>query len=180
MKHYLLFLAGGVIMALMVNPAPALADGDCRYIPNAPVLQPGQSAPLQCDTNGNLKTTSSGSGGGNVDLTGINGVTPSTGIGPSNTGTLRVAPVVGASFAPAPVALNNATATQVLAASSTPIARQVCNVDPAIIEYIGPTGVTTSTGLQILPGGCWDISHTTVAIFAIAQSGTPNMTGVQY
>jgi hypothetical protein len=47
------------------------------YNVTAPVLIDGQATALQVDVNGNLKTTSTGGGGGNVNLTGINGTAPS-------------------------------------------------------------------------------------------------------
>jgi hypothetical protein len=48
------------------------------YNANTPTLVDGQASALQLDVNGNLKTTSSGGGGGggNVNITGINSITP--------------------------------------------------------------------------------------------------------
>lgn len=85
---------------------------------------------------------------------------------------------LGTTFAPTQVTLST-SAAQVLA-SGTFSSRQVCNSDTAIIEYIGATGVTSSTGIPLQPGACWDASHTTAAVFAVAASGSPVASVVQY
>lgn len=95
-------------------------------------------------------------------------------------GQLKQANVRGTTFAPAAIALNSSTATQVLATLTNPNGRGVCNADLAITEYIGSSGVTAATGIPVLPQGCYDLSHTSAAIYSISQSGTPNMVGVQY
>ena len=89
-----------------------------------------------------------------------------------------VTTALGTTFSPTQVTLST-SATQVLA-SGTYASRQVCNTDAAITEYIGPSGVTSSTGMQLPPGWCWDASHTTAAIYAVAASATPVATAVQY
>lgn len=49
------------------------------YNVNKPVLEDGQSCPVQVDINGNLETSGGGGGGGgNVNITGINGTPPSS------------------------------------------------------------------------------------------------------
>lgn len=57
------------------NLPPAIANV------NAPTYAEGQRVPLSVDLSGNLRTTGGGGGGGggNVNLTGINGVTPGVG-----------------------------------------------------------------------------------------------------
>lgn len=65
--------------------------GGCKYNAVAPTLVSGQQAGLQCDVNGNLAVTGGGGGGGgNVNLTGINSVTPLVGAGATGTGSLRI------------------------------------------------------------------------------------------
>lgn len=103
-----------------------------------------------------------------VSIQGVSGGTPQP-----------VTQSVGTTFAPSQISLSTSSA-QVLATLATPNARQVCNIDTAIIEYVGATGVTTTTGLPIYPGTCWDASHTTAAIFAVAASATPKVAVVQY
>lgn len=167
----------------------------CRYNTSPPSLQNGQQVGLQCDINGNLLTSGGGTGGGNVNLTGINGVTPSVGSGTIDTGTLRVVlptnqpaiPVTGGggnygtTFAPvADVTLNSSTATQILATTTTPAGRQVCNKDTAINIYIGTSSATSALGILIPPLGCWDMTHTTAAVYGISASGGPKAGGVQY
>jgi hypothetical protein len=87
---------------------------------------------------------------------------------------------LGTTYAPAHTTLSSGATTQVLAASATPAGRLVCNQDSSIIIYIGPNTVSSSTGMQILPGGCFDMTHTTAAIYAIAASGSPVAESVQY
>lgn len=155
-----------LVAGLLCLPAAALADSQgsatggtsgtqstlagCRQ--QSPTLSSGQQAGLACDTSGNLKIS----------------------------GTTTAAPQLGNTFSPAQVALNSSTATQVLATLSSPSGRNVCNMDTAINIFIGPSNVTSSTGIRLVPGACWDMSHTTAAIFAISASATPTAAGVQY
>lgn len=108
---------------------------------------------------------------------GVEGADGSTQASPSNP--LPVS-TVGSTFAPSQISLST-SAAQVLAAVANPAARLVCNIDTTtIIEYVGATGVTSTTGIPINPGQCWDASHSTAAIFAVAASATPKVAVVQY
>lgn len=107
---------------------------------------------------------------------GVEGVDGSTQASPSNP--LPVS-TVGSTFAPSQISLST-SAAQVLAALTNPAAREVCNIDTAIIEYVGATGVTSTTGIPVNPGQCWDASHSSAAIFAVAASATPKVAVVQY
>lgn len=153
--------------------------GGCKYNATPPTLTDGQQVAVQCDVNGNVKTSSSGGGGTSaVNITQVGGNAVTTTVPVS--GTVTTSSSVGSTFAPAQVTLSSASATQVLATLFTPNGRNVCNNDTAINIFIGPTGVTTATGIKLLPGACWDASHTSAAIFAIAATGTPVASGVQY
>lgn len=121
-------------------------------IRQTPSLSAGQQATLSCDATGKLQI-----GGSVTDV-----------------------PQVGTTFAPVQVALNSSTTTQILATLATPSGRNVCNLDTAINIFIGPIGVTSSTGIKLLPGACWDMAHTTAAIYGISASATPTAAGVQY
>lgn len=95
-------------------------------------------------------------------------------------GNLRVTQSGGSTFAPSVVALST-TAVQVLAAGAF-ATRIVCNDDAAIVQYVGPAGVTSAGvgGEKVGPGTCWDASKTTAALYMVAASGTPNARVVQY
>ncbi len=84
-------LAALLFMALSL-PAHAqtgaLVVTTCGTLPLA--YAPGATRPVTINVNGQLCNSSSGGGGGAVDLTGINGVAPDVGAGNSGTGTLRV------------------------------------------------------------------------------------------
>lgn len=163
---FLRTILGGLLFAGLVHPAMADSLGSasggtranqsslagCAYVASAPTLTDGQQVAAQCDANGNFRVT----------------------------GTVTTSPTVGSTFSPAQVTLNNSTATIVLASLATPNGRNICNADTAINEFIGNSGVTTSTGIKLTPGSCWDASHTSAAIYAIAASGTPVASGVQY
>lgn len=93
------------LLPMLLLAAPAFADSQgsatggtagtqstaagCIYNSSQPTLVTGQQVTLQCDVNGNVRTTGGGGGGGNVNLTGINGVTPLAGTGATGTGSLR-------------------------------------------------------------------------------------------
>lgn len=52
----------------------------------------------------------------------------------------------------------------------------IINADPTLTIYLGAAGVTTATGLPLLPGQAYDIdivSGSTIAIYGISASGTP-------
>lgn len=93
-------------------------------------------------------------------------------------GGLCNSPTVGATFSPTQSVLST-SAAQVLPAG-TYSARIVCNLDAAIVVWIGPSGVGTGTGIPVQPGGCWDVTHTSAAIYAVAAAGTPAASSVQY
>jgi hypothetical protein len=86
----------------------------------------------------------------------------------------------GSTFAPAVTALSTTAAIVLTAGTFT--SRIVCNDDASITEYIGGSNVTSggANGVKLTAGQCWDVSHTTAAIYAVAASGTPNARGVQY
>jgi hypothetical protein len=82
------------------NPQPVNVDSsgnvsvnpNCLASSSAPTYSAGVN-PLSCDLSGNLRTSGGGGGGGgggNVNLTGINGVTPLAGAGATGTGSPRV------------------------------------------------------------------------------------------
>ena len=121
-------------------------------IDQAPTLTSGQQAALRCGTDGSLIVS----------------------------GTTTAAPQIGSTFAPSQVSLNSSTATQILSSLASPSGRNVCNLDASINIYIGPSNVTSSTGIKLLPGSCWDASHTSAAIYGISASATPTAAGVQY
>lgn len=102
-------------------------------------------------------------------------VNPSSGIPTTPAG------AVANSMAPSVVALST-TAAVVLAASSNPISRTVCNDDATITEYFGPATVTNAgaNGVKLTAGQCWDFSHNTAAIYGVSASATPNARVVQY
>jgi hypothetical protein len=73
----------------------------------------------------------------------------------------------------AQVALST-TAAQVIAGNRA--RRSVCirNQDASISVYVGPTGVTTATGILLKAGDPMTL-YTTGPIFAVAASGTPTV-----
>jgi len=78
-----------------------------------------------------------------------------------------------ANQATAQVALTT-TAAQVVAARATRRNVLIVNTDTAITVYVGNTGVTSATGLPILPGQGITIPSV-AAQFAVAASGTPTV-----
>lgn len=164
MKRLLGSVAALALLTMQVHPAFADSSGSATggtaatqstlsgCINQAPSLSTGQQAGQTCDANGNLNV--------NVKVGG--------------------AVTIGTTFSPAQVTLNNASATQILGTSATPAGRSICNIDAAIVEYIGGAAVTTANGIPLQPSGCWDASHTSAAIYGIAASGTPKAAGVQY
>lgn len=87
---------------------------------------------------------------------------------------------VNPSFLPTQVGVNSATPTIVLAQKQDMVARVVCNIDASIVEWVGSSSVSTTTGLQMPAGSCWDFSHTSANIYVISASGTPKVGVVQY
>lgn len=159
-----------------------------------------QNRPVLQDTTGKVCDTGGGGGGGsttaNQGTPNAGGATnswPVQGAGTAGTpaggvvsiqgvasGTpLSVSTPLGTTFAPAQVTLST-SAVQVLPPLATPAGRFACNFDTAIVEYIGAAGVTSSTGIKVPPGACWDASHTTAALDMVAASGTPIAAVVQY
>lgn len=124
-------------------------------------------------SNTSSGVTTSISGDSTIGVEGVDGQTQASASNPFPVST------VGSTFAPSQISLST-SAAQVLAALANPSAREVCNIDTAIIEYVGATGVTSTTGLPIYPGTCWDASHSSAAVFAVAASATPKVAVVQY
>jgi len=86
----------------------------------------------------------------------------------------------GFTFPPAVTALS--TTAAIVLPSGSYVARIICNDDASIAIYIGASNVTAAgaNGVKLSAGQCWDVSHTTAAIYAVSASGTPNARGVQY
>lgn len=170
----------------------------CGSAPPPCFIQYGATIPVSA--------TITPSGTQDVNLKNINGNIISVGTGASNTGTQRVVTStdstigvegqdgstqsspsnpfnvinpIGSTFTPSQVSLTTSS-SQILATIALPSAREVCNIDTAIVEYVGATGVTSTTGIPLSPGQCWDASHTSAAIFAVSASATPKMAVVQY
>lgn len=74
---------------VLLTPAEAQTPAGCQVSTAAPTYVNGTTRPLSCDTAGTLRTSAGGGAGGNVNLTGINGVAPVTGHGTAS-GALRV------------------------------------------------------------------------------------------
>ncbi len=89
MKRFLfaLWLLFGFVLPAQAQTG-ALVVTTCGTLPLA--YAPGATRPVTINVNGQLCNSSTGGGGGAVDLTGINGVAPDVGAGNSGTGTLRV------------------------------------------------------------------------------------------
>lgn len=70
------------------------------------------------------------------------------------------------------------SAEMIFAANSGVKYREVKNTDDTIVVYIGPSGVTTSTGHALLPGESFGFEGQAAreAVYAIAASGTPTVT----
>lgn len=66
------------------------------------------------------------------------------------------------------------TAAQVVAARSTRRNVLIVNTSTTITVYVGNTGVTSATGVPILPNASITIPSVT-AQFAVAASGTPTV-----
>jgi hypothetical protein len=77
-----------------------------------------------------------------------------------------------ANFATGQVALNASSATVILAARATRRSSLVTNSSASIVIYVGPAGVTTSTGQPIAAGASLTIPST-AAVYGIAASSTP-------
>ena len=79
----------------------------------------------------------------------------------------------GATIATANHALST-SAAEILAADTTRRSVIIQNIDASITAYIGVSGVTTSTGLQLVAGQAITLDKAAAAaIYAIAASGTP-------
>lgn len=66
------------------------------------------------------------------------------------------------------------SAAQVVAARATRRSVLIVNLSTTITVYVGNTGVTSSTGIPVLPGAGVTIPSTT-AQFAVAASSTPSV-----
>lgn len=93
-------------------------------------------------------------------------------------GGLCNSPTVGVTFVPFQITLS-AGPTQLLPSGNFK-ARLICNLDASIVIWIGPSGVSTSTGMPVYPTQCWDVTHTSGAIYAVPTSGTPIASAVEY
>lgn len=154
----------GTVVGFLKDMWTALTTG--------PVPVSAASLPLPAGASIATKQPAIGTAGTpSVDVLTIQGIAGGT--------PMPVTQSVGTTFAPSQISLST-TAAQVLATLAAPSARQVCNIDTAIVEYIGASGVTSSTGIPINPGTCWDMSGTTAAVFAVAASATPKVAVVQY
>jgi len=173
MKKYLLALS------LFLMPSVAFAQAQSQPVvvtstssTGANTTQPvgngsGNSTPMPV-------TCSSGCTGGSTTITAPLGSQPQS-------ASVATTGAVASSVAPTIVGLST-TAAQVLATSTNPVSRTVCNDDATITEYFGPNTVTNAgaNGVRLLPGQCWDFSHNTAAIFGVSASATPNARVVQY
>lgn len=66
------------------------------------------------------------------------------------------------------------TASEILAASTTRRSLIIQNIDASIDVYIGPSGVTSSTGLKLAAGQSVTIDKAAAAaVYAVAASGAP-------
>lgn len=73
------------------------------------------------------------------------------------------------------------SAEVVLAANQSRTFAEVKNADAAINVYIGVSaGVTTSTGHLLAPGESFAIENYVGPIYAIAASGTPTVTTIEW
>jgi hypothetical protein len=71
------------------------------------------------------------------------------------------------------------TATALLAADTTKAVRSIANNSGATV-FLGPSGVTTSTGIPIATGQGFDASHLTGALYCIVASSTATLGTIQY
>ena len=83
-------------------------------------------------------------------------------------------------LATAQVALNSSTATKINTVGGTPSSHYklyVKNLDGTILVYVGPSGVTTSTGLRLNAGETVIIDPVVAGtdLYAISASGTPSV-----
>jgi hypothetical protein len=79
-----------------------------------------------------------------------------------------------ANLATAQVNLNGATQVAIAAARPTRKSVVFQNLDAAITMYVGPTGVTSSTGVPIAAGGGRSFTWAG-QFFAVSASGTPTI-----
>lgn len=72
-----------------------------------------------------------------------------------------------------------ASSTLVLAARLTRRYAVLKNIETTVVQYIGKSGVTTSTGMELRPGQSvvWE---TTAAVYAISASGNTNLRVVEF
>jgi hypothetical protein len=101
------------------------------------------------------------------------GTTPELSLDPS-TGALWTAPARGVPSSPTAVTVTQAGAA--LAASSTPILGGLVQADRANSEsiFVGAAGVTTATGIELVPGATLDLAGVAdlSALHAIRASAT--------
>lgn len=154
----------------------------CIYQSATPTLSAGQQTGIRCDVNGNLLTTGGGGGGGgNVNLTGINGVTPSVGNGTTDTGTLR-ATISSDSTGSLTVKQPTASALNATVVGTGTLAVQNTAATPAGTNVIGHVITDTTSTTAATQATAANLNATVVGTgtFATqsAQSGTWNITNV--
>ena len=57
---------------------------------------------------------------------------------------------------------------------------EVKNTDAAINVYLGPSGVTSSDGHLLKPGEAFSFENYIGAVYAVAASGTPTVTVIEW
>lgn len=72
-----------------------------------------------------------------------------------------------------------ASSTQLLAARATRRYAVIKNIETTTVAYIGKSGVTSATGMELRPGQSivWE---TTAAVFAVSASGNINIRVVEF
>lgn len=127
---------------------PAQVGLACAYNASPATATTGNYVLVQCDSTGHLLTTPGGA------------TSPSVGAATIATGQYSNA---------------TASATQIVAARTGVAGTGRVSVtlynSGSVAVYIGITGVTTATGIRILPTGSYTL-YTTAAVFGVPASGT--------
>ena len=122
-----------------------------------------------------LHTDASGGAGSNVNVTGINGVAPSVGVGTPGAGTQRVVEANASSSAQSTVAASGSNVT-ILAANANRMGATVFN-DSTVSLYLklGATASTSSFTARLFPQSYYEVPFEYAGIIdGIWESATGN------